>query len=94
MALITIKEYARRVGKTPDSVYQKIKYGSMKTAVKIGRDWLIDEDEPWADQRIKSGKYIDFKYGYQYRKARDARKAAEAAAAAGEQAQEAAEETE
>ena len=82
MALITLKEYAERLGKNPLVVYQKARYGSLKTARKLGRDWVIEEDEPYEDKRIKSGKYVDWKYGYQYQKARKERLAAEAAAVA------------
>ena len=82
MALITLKEYAERLGKNPLVVYQKARYGTLKTARKLGRDWVIDEDEPYEDKRIKSGKYVDWKYGYKYQKERKARKAAEEAAAA------------
>lgn len=82
MAMITLKEYAERLGKNPVVVYQKARYGTLKTAKKMGRDWFIDENEPYTDQRVKSGKYIDFKYGYQYQKERKARKAAEEAAQA------------
>ena len=82
MALITLKEYAERLGKNPVIVYQKARYGTLKTAFKLGRDWVIDEDEPYEDKRIKSGKYVDWKYGYKYQKERKAIKAAEEAAAA------------
>lgn len=68
MAMITLKEYAIRHGKNPNVVGNKARYGTFKTAKKIGRDWFIDEDEPYEDQRIKSGKFIGFKYGYQYQK--------------------------
>lgn len=82
MALITLKEYAERLGKNPMIVYQKARYGTLKTAFKLGRDWVIDEDEPYEDKRIRTGKYVDWKYGYQYQKARKERLAAEAAEAA------------
>ena len=86
MALITLKEYAERLGKNPIVVRQKAQRGTFQTAMKMGRDWFIDEDEPYEDARIKTGDYIGFKYGYQYHKQRkaikEARLAAEAAAAA------------
>lgn len=82
MALITLKEYAERLGKNPVIVYQKARYGTLKTAFKLGRDWVIDENEPYEDKRIKSGKYVDWKYGYKYQKERKAIKAAEEAAKA------------
>lgn len=86
MGMITLKEYAERLGKNPVVARQKAQRGTFQTARKIGRDWFIDEDEPYEDARIKTGDYIGFKYGYQYHKQRkalkEARLAAEAAAAA------------
>ena len=35
--------------------------GSLKTARKIGRDWLVDPNEPYSDNRVKSGKYINWR---------------------------------
>lgn len=76
MAMITLKEYAERLGKNPVVVRQKALRGTFKTAVKRGRDWWIDEDEPYEDARIKTGEYINFKYGYRYQKERIVRKKA------------------
>ena len=56
--LITLVEYARRIGKNPMVVRQKAARGGFKTARKAGRDWWIDEAEPFVDRRISSGKYI------------------------------------
>lgn len=56
--MISLKEYAQKHGKHPVSVRQKAARGGFMTAKKIGRDWLIDEDEPYEDNRIKSGNYI------------------------------------
>ena len=53
MALISLKEYAERLGKNPDIVRQKALRGTFKTAQKIGRDWVIEEDEPYIDARKK-----------------------------------------
>ncbi len=58
MALITLVEYARRHGKEPIAARHKAQRGGFSTAVKLGRDWFIDEDETWEDRRIKSGDYI------------------------------------
>ncbi len=53
--LISLKEYSLKNGKHPDTARQRAGRGSFKTAVKIGRDWLIDSDEPWPrDLRIKN----------------------------------------
>ena len=58
MALITIKEYAVRNGLQHDNVRHKCQRGSYRTAVKIGRDWLIDEGEKDTDRRIRTGCYV------------------------------------
>lgn len=51
--LITIKEYAVDHGVDPATVRQKCLRGGYKTAVKVGRDWLIEKDEPYTDKRRK-----------------------------------------
>ena len=59
--LITITEYAAKVGKSHTAVQQKCQRGTLPGAVKIGRDWLIPADAPYPDQRITSGKYRDWR---------------------------------
>lgn len=54
--LVTIKEYAARIGKAPRTVLQKIHLGHLP-AQRIGWEWLIEEDTPYEDYRVKSGKY-------------------------------------
>ena len=61
MAMIPLKEYAERIGKNPVVARHKAQRGGFKTAQKIGRDWFIDENEPYTDNRIKSGDYIGFR---------------------------------
>ena len=61
VGMISLKEYAERHGKAPVSVRQKAARGGFKTAQKIGRDWVIDENEPYDDKRIQSGDYIGFR---------------------------------
>ena len=51
MAEITLKEYAGRHGKAPVSVRQLAQRGGFRTAHKIGRDWVVDEHEPYPDDR-------------------------------------------
>lgn len=77
MAMITLKEYAERLGKARAVVYQKYQRGGFKTAEKRGRDIWIDEDEPYIDERVKSGKFIGWRYGYQYQKSLKERKKAQ-----------------
>ena len=55
--LIPLKEWAARVGIDPSNARHKIARGTL-TAVKIGRDWLIEENTSNIDCRISSGKYI------------------------------------
>ena len=51
MAMIFLRDYAKKHGKTTDAMRQKAIRGNFKTAKKFGRDWLIDENEPLIDQR-------------------------------------------
>jgi hypothetical protein len=57
-AVIPLAEYARRNGRAPATARQMAARGGFKTAQKIGRDWMIDEREPWPDKRVKYGEYI------------------------------------
>lgn len=61
MGMISLKEYAERHGKAPVSVRQKAARGGFRTAKKIGRDWLIDENEPYEDNRVQSGDYVGWR---------------------------------
>lgn len=61
MGMITLKEYAERLGKEKTSIRQKALRGGFVTAKKIGRDWLIDEDEPFIDRRVTSGQYVNWR---------------------------------
>ena len=61
MAMISLKEYAMRHGVSPTATRYKAAHGGFKTAVRIGRDWAIDEDEPCEDRRVKSGKYTNWR---------------------------------
>lgn len=55
--LISLGEYARKNGRTPDTARQMALRGGFQTAQKIGRNWLIDSEEVWPDRRVVSGKY-------------------------------------
>lgn len=63
MQMLTITQFAARIGKAPRSVRQKCQAGTLPGAVKIGRDWLIPENAPYPDQRIKSGQYVGWRKG-------------------------------
>lgn len=54
--LITLSEYARLNNRDPATARQRALRGCFRTAQKIGRDWLIDDTEPWIDSRKKSQK--------------------------------------
>lgn len=55
---ISLAEYAEKHGKSQVTARQTAQRGAFKTAQKIGRNWVIDSEEPWPeDKRLKSGKY-------------------------------------
>lgn len=51
--LIPLKEYAAAHGFPDNTARKRAARGSFKTAVKMGRDWFIDSEEPWIDNRLK-----------------------------------------
>lgn len=51
MAMIFLRDYAKKHGKTANAMRVKAERGNFKTAKKFGRDWLIDENEPLVDLR-------------------------------------------
>ena len=57
MALIPLKEWAERENIKPATARQKALRGTIP-AVKMGRDWFIDENVKNADKRVKNGKYM------------------------------------
>lgn len=59
--LIPLAEYARRHGRLPATARQMAGRGGFQTAHKVGRDWLIDDQEPYPDHRVKSRKPKGFK---------------------------------
>lgn len=52
--LISLKEYAKLNGIDPATVRQRALRGAYHTARKIGRNWVIDKNEPHVDHRFKS----------------------------------------
>lgn len=52
--LISLAEYAELHGVTHDTIRQRANRGVFKTARKIGRNWVIDKNEPYIDNRKKS----------------------------------------
>ena len=55
--LISLTEYARINGIDPATVRQRANRGAYRTAQKIGRNWVIDRNEPHVDHRFKPGRY-------------------------------------
>lgn len=55
MKLISLAEYAEMHGVKQDTVRQKVLRGYLK-AEKIGRNWVIDRDTPYIDNRMKGEK--------------------------------------
>lgn len=51
MALITLKEWAIAHSIDPSTARQRANRGAFETAVKMGRDWMIDENEELIDHR-------------------------------------------
>ncbi len=58
---ISLAEYAKLHGKESSTVRQKALRGGFKTARKIGRNWVIDRNEPFVDGRVKSGEYKNWR---------------------------------
>ena len=60
--LISLTQYASLHGKNESSARRMALLGRFQTAAKIGRNWLIDDQEPWpGDRRVKSGNYADWR---------------------------------
>lgn len=62
--LISLIEYAERLGNHPATVRKMAAAGRFETARKIGRNWVIEDAEPWPDNRLKSGKYVGWRARY------------------------------
>lgn len=54
--LVSLAEYARLNGIDPATVRQRVNRGAYRSARKIGRNWVIDKNEPHVDHRFKAGK--------------------------------------
>lgn len=59
--LISLAEYAKMHGRSHISARQMAQRGGFATAQKIGRNWVIDDEEPYPDHRIKNGKYVNWR---------------------------------
>ena len=57
--IVSVADFAKKHGKSVQVTRNYAASGKLKTAVKIGNSWGIDDQEPWPDDnRIKDGKYI------------------------------------
>lgn len=55
--IISIAEYAKIHNVTQQAIKKRCQREMFQTAKKIGNYWVIDKNEPFIDNRIKSGKY-------------------------------------
>jgi len=62
--LISLVEYAQAHDRAPANARQMAARGSFQTARKIGRNWVIEDTEPWPDRRVKSGAYVGWHEKY------------------------------
>ena len=54
--LISIAEYAKKVGKDISVIRRHCENGKLKTAQKIGRNWIIDDEEEYIKESRKRWK--------------------------------------
>ena len=66
--LISLAQYAEKHGKCQESARKMAQRGGFQTAQKIGRNWIIDSEEPWPDRRVKTGEYIGWHEKYRKEK--------------------------
>lgn len=65
--LISLTEYARLNGRNPATARQMALRGGFRTARKVGRDWMIDSEEPYPDKRRKNAMQMSvYEVGKQY----------------------------
>ena len=61
MAMLTIIEYAERIGRSPYTVRNDVQKGKYTTAIKKDGKWLIDENDRIRDHRVKTGEYVGWR---------------------------------
>lgn len=49
--LISLAEYAKIHGRNPATCRQMAERGGFSTARKIGRNWVVESNEPYPDHR-------------------------------------------
>lgn len=51
--LVSLKEYAEACGRSADTVRRLAEHGKLLSAKKIGRNWVVDNAEPYPTERQK-----------------------------------------
>lgn len=65
--LISLAEYAALHGKSESAARRMALRGSFQTAQKAGRNWVVDQDEPWPDRRTLEARAKEAKlHGFEY----------------------------
>ena len=59
--LISLSEYAAIHGVSRSAIQNKALRGLLGSTRKIGRNWVIDKNEPYIDGRVKSGGYVGWR---------------------------------
>ena len=58
---VSVAEYASIHNLDKEAVKKRCQRGSLKSARKIGRNWVIDKTEQPVDKRITTGQYKDWR---------------------------------
>lgn len=58
---ISLAEYAKQRGIPAVTARKRAQRGCYATAIRLGRDWLIDEEDEPVDRRVTSGKYRNWR---------------------------------
>lgn len=59
--MISLAQYAAMHNKSHVAARKMAARGGFQTAQKVARNWIIDENEPYPDGRVKTGKYINWR---------------------------------
>ena len=59
--LISLAEYAQKHSLNHSVIRKRAASGGFATAQKIGRNGVIEPDEPYVHQRIKDGHYLGWR---------------------------------
>lgn len=54
---VSVAEYAAIHNVSHITIQKRCRRGSFSSARKIGRNWILDKNEPFIDRRTTSGKY-------------------------------------